>query len=72
MSTAHLRDLSWQQKAAPTPGESAAESALPRAVPAKDWLIGVLGFLAIMGVTAGVGRLFMGLRDSTALSLICN
>ncbi len=34
----------------------------------KDWLIGVLGFLAVMGVTAGVGRLFMGLQASTALS----
>ena len=44
------------------------ESSLPRSIPFKDWIIGVLGFLAVMGVTAGVGRLFMGLQDSTALS----
>ena len=68
MSTANLRGGSWQPKTAPASSQQTTESALPRAVPAKDWLIGVLGFLAIMGVTAGVGRLFMGLRDSTALT----
>ena len=44
------------------------DSFLPRSIAAKDWLLGVLAFLALMGVTAGVGRLFMGLRDTTSLS----
>ena len=48
--------------------ESLPESFLPRSIAAKDWLLGVLAFLALMGVTAGVGRLFMGLKDATTLS----
>jgi Ni/Fe-hydrogenase subunit HybB-like protein len=48
--------------------ESIQESFLPRSIAAKDWLLGVLAFLALMGVTAGVGRLFMGLKDATSLS----
>ena len=44
------------------------ESSLPQRVAAKDWLLGILGFLAVMGVTAGIGRLFMGLQASTTLS----
>jgi Ni/Fe-hydrogenase subunit HybB-like protein len=57
------KGLSWQRPLPPPP----SDEALPAAVPAKDWLMGVLAFLALIGVTAGVGRLFMGLRDSTAL-----
>ncbi len=48
--------------------ESFQEGFLPRSIAAKDWLLGVLAFLALMGVTAGVGRLFMGLQDATSLS----
>jgi len=58
------KGLTWQEK----PALPRQESSLPRSIPFKDWIIGVLGFLAVMGVTAGVGRLFMGLQDSTALS----
>ena len=51
------------------PAHHAQEEAfLPRSIAAKDWLLGVLAFLALMGVTAGVGRLFMGLKDATSLS----
>jgi Ni/Fe-hydrogenase subunit HybB-like protein len=60
MSTKGLR---WQH-----PISTTDASPLPQAVPAKDWLLGVLAFLAVMGVTAGIGRLFMGLQASTALS----
>ena len=60
MSTKGLR---WQQ-----PVAARNESSLPQRVAAKDWLLGILGFLAVMGVTAGIGRLFMGLQASTALS----
>ncbi len=49
-------------------GESGTESFLPTSIAAKDWLLGVLAFLALIGVTAGVGRLFMGLKDATSLS----
>ena len=48
--------------------ESFQDVFLPRSIAAKDWLLGVLAFLALMGVTAGVGRLFMGLQDATSLS----
>lgn len=59
------KGIAWRQPpAAPAPK---ADEALPAAVPAKDWLLGVLAFLALIGVTAGVGRLFMGLQASTAL-----
>lgn len=58
------RGLAWQQQ----PVEGTPD--LPAAVKIqfKDWIIGVLGFLAIMGVTAGIGRLFMGLQASTSLT----
>lgn len=57
------KGLGWQQ-----PISARDEPPLPQAVAAKDWLLGVLAFLALMGVTAGVGRLFMGLQASTSLS----
>ena len=58
------KGLAWQERSAQQP----QETSIPDTIPFKDWIIGVLGFLAVMGVTAGVGRLFMGLQASTALS----
>jgi Ni/Fe-hydrogenase subunit HybB-like protein len=58
------KGLAWQERSAQPP----QETSIPDAIPFKDWIIGVLGFLAVMGVTAGVGRLFMGLQATTALS----
>jgi Ni/Fe-hydrogenase subunit HybB-like protein len=57
------KGLRWQQ-----PVAASSDGSLPQRVAAKDWLLGILAFLAVMGVTAGVGRLFMGLRASTSLS----
>jgi Ni/Fe-hydrogenase subunit HybB-like protein len=57
------KGLAWQQ-----PPRKATNEPLPAVVPAKDWILGILAFLALIGVTAGVGRLFMGLQASTALS----
>ena len=62
------KGLAWQGKPAKQSPVREDHASFPTIIPAKDWLIGVLGFLAVMGVTAGVGRLFMGLQASTALS----
>jgi Ni/Fe-hydrogenase subunit HybB-like protein len=59
------KGLAWQPPV--SPGTPESEDALPAVVPAKDWLLGVLAFLTLIGVTAGVGRLFMGLQASTTL-----
>jgi Ni/Fe-hydrogenase subunit HybB-like protein len=57
------KGLTWQAPPAQLP----ADDDVLQGVPTRDWLLGVLAFLAVMGVTAGVGRLFMGLQASTAL-----
>jgi Ni/Fe-hydrogenase subunit HybB-like protein len=57
------KGLTWQQPPVQVPAEADSY----QGVPAKDWLLGVLAFLALIGITAGVGRLFMGLQASTAL-----
>ena len=65
------KGLAWHRQPAPaqpTALQSDVEFEAPASIPFKDWIIGVLGFLAVMGVTAGIGRLFMGLQASTALS----
>jgi len=47
---------------------SLVDTALARPLRAADWLIGVLVFLTLAGVVAGVGRLGMGLQASTGLN----